>query len=194
MPDIRVGKRFFSAANWATELHATGPGARTASVAQVLGVASLVLGDGGTTREAVAGMIVDAARRHPPTRDELRDRLGKKTARLVTASLDALGHDERLDRERDPAVLRICAAVTVCDVQELVRDVRRHGSVAFARFTHPPARVLDHFRGLVTVFRRHLGRASVLTPELRAAVAELERDAELETAIAAWRVAHVDAA
>jgi hypothetical protein len=31
----------------------------------------------------------------------------------------------------------------------------------------------------------------VLTPELRAAVAELERDAELETAVAAWRVAHV---
>jgi hypothetical protein len=35
---------------------------------------------------------------------------------------------------------------------------------------------------------------STLTPELRAAVAELERDAELETAIAAWRVSHVDAA
>ena len=34
----------------------------------------------------------------------------------------------------------------------------------------------------------------MLTPELRAAFAELERDAELDTAVAAWRVAHVDAA
>jgi hypothetical protein len=34
----------------------------------------------------------------------------------------------------------------------------------------------------------------MLTPELRAVFGELERDAELDTAIVAWRVAHVDAA
>jgi hypothetical protein len=34
----------------------------------------------------------------------------------------------------------------------------------------------------------------MLTPELRVAFAELERDTELDTAVAAWRVAHVDAA
>ena len=193
MADIQVGKRFFEAANWATELHVGTSGPRTPSVAQVLGVASLVLGDGGTSREAIAGMIVDAGRDGVPE-PELRDRLGKKAARLVVVSIHALADPERLDDETDASVLRICAAVTLREVQELLRDLRRHGSVAFARFAAPPAAMLDRYRALVEVFRRRLGRASMLTAELRAAVVELERDAELETAVAAWRVAHVDAA
>jgi len=191
--DIQVGKRFFDAANWATELHAGASGTRTPSVAQVLGVASLVLGDSGTSREAIAGMVVDAGAEHLDDR-ELRDRLGKKAARLVVASAAALRDPGRLDDEPDPSVLRVCAAVTLREIQELQRDLRRHGSVAFARFSSPPTAMLDRYRGLVAVFRRRLGRSSILTAELRDAVAELERDAELETAIAAWRVAHVDAA
>ena len=160
----------------------------------MLGVASLVLGDGGTSREAIAGMIVDAARDADLSKSELRHRIGKKAARLVLACTDALAAPARLDDEPDPSVLRVCAAVTVRDVQELLRDVRRHGSVAFARYPDPPNQILDRYRELVAVFRRRLGRVSALTPELRAALAELERDAELETAIAAWRVSHVDAA
>ena len=193
MTDIQVGKRFFDAANWATELHAGASGTRTPSVAQVLGVASLILGDAGTSREAIAGMIVDAGA-EPLDDRELRDRLGKKAARLVVASAAALRDPARLEDETDPSVLRVCAAVTLREIQELQRDLRRHGSVAFARFSSPPTAVLDRYRDLVTVFRRRLGRSSILTAELRDAVAELERDAELETAVAAWRVAHVDAA
>ncbi|HWW43442.1 MAG TPA: HD domain-containing protein [Acidimicrobiia bacterium] len=193
MADIQVNKRFFAAANWATELHAA-RGARTPSVAQVLGVASLVLGDGGTNREAIAGMIVDAARGVDLAPREVRQRVGKKAARLVAACTDALSDPERLETEPDPSVVRVCAAVTVRDVQDLLRDVRRHGSVAFARHDEPPNRILERYRALVAVFRRRLGRVSALTPELRSAVAELERDSELETAIAAWRVSHVDAA
>ncbi len=193
MSEIRVGKRFFAAANWATELHA-GTGVGTPSVAQVLGVASLVLGDGGSRREAIAGMIVDATRGLDVDRDELRDRVGKKAARLAVVCTHALADPDSLDAETDPSVLRVCAAVTVWDVHELVRELRRHGSVAFARLVDPPPEVIERYRRLVTVFRRRLGRMSTLTPELRAAVAELERDAELETAIAAWRVSHVDAA
>jgi hypothetical protein len=194
MTEIRVGKRFFAAANWAAELHGSMPGALTPSVAQVLGVASLVLADGGSNRDAIAGMLVDVGRGHALEVTEVRGRFGKKTARLVVACTDALADPERLDVEPDPGVLRICAAVTVHDLQEFVRDVRRHGSVAFARFAAPPHEVLDRYRELVARFRRRLGRSSMLTPELRAAFAELERDAELDTAVAAWRVAHVDAA
>jgi HD domain len=191
--ELHVGKRFFAAANWATELHAA-TGTQSPSVAQVLGVASLVLGDGGSRREAMAGMIVDATRGTDLDRRQLRDHVGKKAARLVVVCRDVLADPVRLDEEDDPSVLRVCAAVTVREVQELVREVRRHGSVAFARHDDPPPQVLEHYRRLAAIFRRRLGRVSPLTPELRAAVAELERDAELETAIAAWRVAHVDAA
>jgi HD domain len=191
--ELHVGKRFFAAANWATELHAA-TGTQSPSVAQVLGVASLVLGDGGSRREAIAGMVVDATRGADLDRRELREQVGKKTARLVVLCTEVLADPARLEEETDPSVLRVCAAVTVREVQELVREVRRHGSVAFARHDDPPPQVLDHYRQLVAIFRRRLARVSPLTPELRAAVAELERDAELETAIAAWRVAHEDAA
>jgi (p)ppGpp synthase/HD superfamily hydrolase len=194
MTELRVGKRFFAAANWAAALHGSTPGALTPSVAQVLGVASLVLGDGGSNRDAIVGMLVDAGRGDPLDAAEVRSRFGKKSARLVVACTNALADPERLETEPDPAVVQICAAVTVHDLQALVRDVRRHGSVAFARFAAPPNQVLDRYRELVARFRRRLGRSSMLTPELRVAFAELERDAELDTAVAAWRVAHVGAA
>ena len=193
MAGIQVGKRFFEAAQWATELH-TSPGSHTPSVAQVLGVASLVLGDGGSQREAVAGMIVDASRAGTVSKREIRQRIGKKAAKLVDARTTALRDLERLEQDGDPSILRIGAAVTLHDAQALVREVRRHGSVAFARFDTPPGEILDRYRGLVAVFHRRLGRTTMLTPELRAVLGELERDAELDTAIAAWRVAHVDAA
>jgi HD domain-containing protein len=193
MADIEVGKRFFAAAQWAAELH-TPPGSHTPSVAQVLDVASLVLGDGGSQREAIAGMIVDASRTGTAARRDIRQRIGKKAARLVEACTAALREPERLEHDADASVLRICAAVTLHDARTLVREVRRNGSVAFARFPTPPGDILDRYHSLVAVFHRRLGRTSMLTPDLRAVLAELDRDAELDTAIAAWRVAHVDAA
>ena len=129
-------------------------------MAQVLGVASLVLGDGGTNREAIAGMIVDAARGGEVAPGEVRRRVGKKAARLVAACTEALADPARLEAEPDRSVVRVCAAVTVRDVQELLRDVRRHGSVAFARHDEPPNRILERYRALVAVFRRRLGRVT----------------------------------
>jgi hypothetical protein len=157
-------------------------------------VASLVLGDGGSQREAIAGMIVDASRTGGVSKRDIRQRIGKKAAKLVGGCTAALRDPERLEQDPDPSVLRICAAVTLHDAQGLVREVRRHGSVAFARFDAPPGAILDRYRALVAIFHRGLGRTTMLTPELRAVFAELERDAELDTAIVAWRVAHVDAA
>jgi hypothetical protein len=157
-------------------------------------VASLVLGDGGSQREAVAGMIVDASRAGTVSKREIRQRIGKTAAKLVAACTAALREPERLERDVDPSVLRICAKVTLHDAQALVREVRRRGNVAFACFDTPPGEIFDRYRALVAVFHRRLGRATILTPELRVVLGELERDAELDTAIAAWRVAHVDAA
>jgi hypothetical protein len=190
---IQVGQRFFAAAQWATELH-TSPSSHTPSVAQVLGVASLVLDGGGSEREAVAGMIVDASRAGDIQRREIRRRIGKKAARLVDACSVALREPERLEHDADGSVLRVCAAITVHDAQGLVREVRRHGGVAFAPLPQPPGAVLDRYRSLLAIFHRRLGRTTMLTPELRAVLGELERDTELDTAIAAWRAAHVDAA
>ena len=63
MADIQVSKRLFTAANWATELHAA-RGAQSPSVAQVLGVASLVLGEPRSCVR-VAAMVSAIASRAP---------------------------------------------------------------------------------------------------------------------------------
>ncbi len=55
----------------------------------MLGIASLVLEDGGTEREAIAAMLLDAIGADEAPVAELKSRFGKKTARLVAACADA---------------------------------------------------------------------------------------------------------
>src|SRR5512147_2953163 len=84
--EVRVGTKFLKAAQWAADRHVEYagdlPGIPT--VAQVLGLATLVLEDGGSQREAIAAMLLDALADDVP-RNELRG-FGKKTMRLVVAT------------------------------------------------------------------------------------------------------------
>jgi (p)ppGpp synthase/HD superfamily hydrolase len=210
---IHLSKRFFHAAEWAAARHAArtpGGGGPTPSLGQVLGIASLVLEDGGTEREAVAAMVLDALGDDDAPRGEIRDRFGKKVARLVRRCVDDRpdpeGRDDaaawREHRQRsldllecnaDESVLRVRAADTLREVRSLVSALRRHGSIAFARFPVPPGDQLAHYHALVLVLTPRLVRSHLLQ-ELRSMLAKVERLAELDTAAVAWRVAHIDAA
>jgi (p)ppGpp synthase/HD superfamily hydrolase len=213
---ILLSKRFFKATEWAAARHAERAHDAlpiTPSLGQVLGIASLVLEDGGTEREAIAAMLLDAVGDNEPPNDEIRHDFGKKAARLVARCADGRADagrgPRRLDadtwRERraealrllqhddDPSVLRVRAADALRELRTLVSELRRHGSIAFARFPAPPTEQLDHYHSLVAAFTLRMPR-SHLDQELRAAVTEMDRLVELETATAAWRVAHIDAA
>ena len=210
---IHVSKRFFHAAEWAAARHAArapGGGDPTPSLGQVLGIASLVLEDGGTEREAIAAMVLDALGDDAVPRRDLRDRFGKKVARLVRRCVDDRpgreGRDDAaawrehrqrsldlLERDADESVLRVRAADTLREVRSLVSALRRHGSIAFARFPVPPSDQLAHYDALVRVLTPRLVRSRLLR-ELRSMLAEVERLAEIDTATVAWRVAHIDAA
>jgi len=214
--EIHIGKKFFKATEWAAELHAArahGTRATTPSIGQVLGIASLVLEDGGSEREATAAMLLDAIGDGDTPIDEIREQFGKKLAALVqrcvddrpSTGIDASQADtgtwkerrtrfvEQLAKHDDIAVLRLAAADTLREVRTLVSDLRRHGSIAFARFHTPPSDQLAYYRDLLVAFTARMPRGH-LTQELRVAIAEMERLVELDTATAAWRVAHVDAA
>jgi (p)ppGpp synthase/HD superfamily hydrolase len=215
-PEIQLSKRFCRATEWAAARHAARAHDAlpvTPSLGQVLGIASLVLEDGGTEREAIAAMLLDAIGDDEVPRKELRERFGKKTAALVVRGAGArtdAGRGERrvdadtwrqrrvealteLDRDDDPSVLRVRAADTLLELRAFVAELRRHGSIALARFPAPPNEQLEHYRTLAEIFGLRIPRTS-LEQELRAAVDEMHRLVELETAIAAWRVAHIDAA
>lgn len=196
--EVQLSKRFFRATEWAASRHEDdGRGGRP-SLGQVLGIASLVLEDGGTEREAIAAMVLDALGDDGVAFDELRERFGKKVARLVERCRDdrdagAPTRRVRLEQEDDESVRRVLASDTVRELRALVADVRRTGSVAFARFAVPPGEQLDHYQAMVQVFTRHDPRGT-LTEAVRHTLGELRRIAELDAATAAWQVAHTDAA
>ncbi|MEX0664091.1 MAG: HD domain-containing protein [Acidimicrobiia bacterium] len=214
-PEIHLSKRFFKATEWAAARHEErfiGPPA-TPSLGQVLGIASLLLEDGAAEREAIAAMLLDAIGDDDVPTDEIRECFGKKVTRLVMAAADArtdAGRGTRrldaetwrerrarslegLQREGDAGVLRVRAADALRDLRAFLGELRRHGSIAFARFPAPPAEHLDHYQTLVDAFSVQLPRTR-MDQALRGALIEMERLVELDTATAAWRVAHVDAA
>jgi len=196
--EIHLSKRFFRATEWAAVHHAARPrrGPTTPSLGQVLGIASLVLEDGGTEREAIAAMVLDAVGDAELPLDELQERFGKKVARLLgrcaAERADADGRVARIASEDDASIRRVLAADMLRELRELVADLRRAGSITFARFTQQPAEQLAHYQDVVDALTRH-DPMGALSDELRARCAEVRRLVELDTAEAAWRVAHSDA-
>jgi hypothetical protein len=211
---VRVGGKFLRAARWSAERHAEHQIEVPAipSVAQVLGLATLVLEDGGSEREAIAAMVLDALGDDVPTR-ELRDRFGKKVTALVLAChpdrgtispgrvpvdtdrwrVRAEAALERAIAERDPGALRIRAASVLQEARALQRELRRNGTIAYVRCPAPPAEHLGHLRELVTVLTRRRPRTPI-TEELRGVAGDIERLSEMETATIAWRVTRAGAA
>lgn len=196
--EVQLSKRFFRATEWAASRHEREASEGRPSLGQVLGIASLVLEDGGTEREAIAAMVLDALGDDDLQFDELREHFGKKVARLVERCredrrVDATERVERLEHEDDESVRRVLASDTVRELRALLVNVRRSGSVAFARFPVPPDAQMAAYQQILQVFTRHDPRGA-LTEELRHSLGELRRIAELDAATAAWQVAHTDAA
>src|SRR4029077_6795285 len=103
-------------------------------------------------------MVLDAVGDREAPLDELRDRFGKKVALLVErcaddrpdAGIELIDLDvntwkdrrelslARLEATDDEQVLRVFAAQILRELRLLVAELRRHGSIAFARFVTPP--------------------------------------------------------
>lgn len=179
--EVRVGDKFLRAAQWAADRHAAytaGQPSSIPSVAQVLGLATLVLEDGGNEREAIAAMLLDALDDDVP-RGELRKRFGKKATALVVAAhpdrgtiapgrvpvdlarwrARADGALQRAVLEADPSVLRIRSASVLQEVRSLQRELRRNGTIAYVRCPAPPAEHVGHLREMVAVLARRRPRA-----------------------------------
>ncbi len=192
-----LSPRFASAVEWAVELHGeqTRTGTSVPYVAHVLEVAALVLHDGGTESEAIAGLLHDAIEDAGVKPKQIRRRFGRKVARIVKACSETLDGelptkskaprdastwrarkqetiDHLCDLDVPAAVLRVKAADSLANARAIVADLRRQGPEVWQRFHAGAVEQLWYYRSLTVILvRRHPG---LLSDELRATVTEME--------------------
>jgi (p)ppGpp synthase/HD superfamily hydrolase len=163
-----LSARFDDAFRYAHDVHAdqTRKGTGTPYLAHLMGVASIVLDDGGNEDEAIAALLHDAAEDHGGRErlDDIRRRFGDAVARIVEDCTDSwdtpkppwparkqayVHHARTLSRPS----LRVSAADKVHNTYAILRDLRNIGEAVWARFTAAPDDVMSYYEGLVRSYR-----------------------------------------
>src|SRR5262245_8160222 len=131
--------RFDEAFSYAHAVHDKQARKGTAApyVGHLMGVASIVLDDGGTEDEAIAGLLHDAAEDHGGRArlEDIRSRFGDQVARIVEDCTDSWDTPKQpwLDRKSayveharrlPPSSLRVSAADKVHNSYAILRDLR----------------------------------------------------------------------
>jgi (p)ppGpp synthase/HD superfamily hydrolase len=188
LPTAVLTGRFAEAVRWASHLHAdqSRKGTRIAYVSHLLAVAALVLEDGGTEEEAIAGVLHDVIEDCHVSEAEIRARFGGPAAAIVVACSEAPGgaRDEQDWLARKRAYLaklegaelpsgawRVTAADKLHNARSILTDLREHGPSVWDRFNGGAADQREYYLAVARVLRaRH---DSVLTRELGRVVDEL---------------------
>jgi (p)ppGpp synthase/HD superfamily hydrolase len=191
LPSAVLTARFSEAVRWASHLHADQcrKGTNIAYISHLLAVASLVLEDGGSEEEAIAGVLHDAIEDCGASEAEIRARFGAPVADIVVACTEPRGPaGEKLPwRERKEAYLmhlahddvpdavyRVSGADKLHNARSILTDLREHGPGMFSErgFTAGATEQAWYYEGLRDAMtRRHPD--SALTHELERVVDEL---------------------
>ena len=171
------------ALTWAIDAHGqqTRKGTTVPYYAHLLGVASLVLEDGGDEEEAVAAVLHDLVEDTDATVADVRGRFGERVARIVDACTDAYERPKPAWRPRketyidhlriaEPDELRVALADKLYNARATLLDFRDHGPALWRRFGGDQ---LWYYRAVADVFLEVA--AGRLAAELDRTVAELER-------------------
>ena len=180
--------RFDAALAYAVDIHRTQlrKGTSIPYVAHLLGVAALVLEDGGDEDEAIAALLHDAVEDQggAPRLADIRARFGDRVARIVDGCTDTDATPKPPWRQRKAAYLahlreapleelRVSAADKLHNARAILAEYREMGEALWPRFNEGREGQLWYYRSLVEAFRaRRPGR---LTDELARTVDELEK-------------------
>lgn len=185
----RLSRRFDEAFLYAHEIHGdqTRKGTAAPYIGHLLGVASIVLDDGGSEDEAIAALLHDAAEDFGgrPRLEEIRGRFGDAVARIVEDCTDSWETPKApwLDRKKayieharhlPPASLRVSAADKVHNSYAILRDLRNIGEGVWERFEAGPDDVMSYYESLVRAFRQSGG--GKLVDELDRIVRGIQRE------------------
>lgn len=193
-PRRRLSARFDQAFAYASLLHAsqTRKGSRTPYIAHLMGVAALVLEDGGSEDEAIAGLLHDSVEDHPReghTEEEIRLLFGERVLRIVLGCTDAFEHPKppwkkrKLDYLKHLSaaptdVRRVSAADKLHNARAVLHDYRHQGERLWRRFNAGKKDQLWYYRSLVEVLKKNRRRPGPLVRELERVVFELEQAVE----------------
>lgn len=182
-------RRFDEAFTYAREVHASQKrrGGDVPYLGHLIGVASIVIDDGGSEDEAIAGLLHDAAEDHGGRERlaDIRARFGPGVAAIVKDCTDSWSTPKEPWKERkqkyvaharklNASSLRVSAADKVHNSYAILRDLRTIGDEVWKRFNAGADDVLAYYQGLVRAFREAGG--GHLVDELERIVRGIERE------------------
>jgi (p)ppGpp synthase/HD superfamily hydrolase len=185
----KLTSRFDEAFSYAHAVHATQTRKGTGApfVSHLMGVASIVLDDGGGEDEAIAALLHDAAEDHGgrPRLNDIRDRFGDAVAAIVEDCTDSWSEPKEPWLERKQAYiqharglsapsLRVSVADKVHNGYAILRDLRNKGEQVWDRFNATPDDVVAYYESLVRAYREAGGGA--LVDELDRIVRGIQRE------------------
>jgi (p)ppGpp synthase/HD superfamily hydrolase len=189
-----LSARFEDAVSYAAKAHAdqVRKGSGVPYIAHLLGVAALVLEDGGGEDEAVAALLHDAVEdQGGPTRlEDIRGRFGERVAKVVEGCSDSireageakadwwerkcghLDHLSHVDGDLAAPLLRVSMADKLSNLRATVRDAGLNGDGFWKVFKHGAASQLWYYGRMNDIFRARCPESTML-PELEALLAQL---------------------
>lgn len=164
----RLSEQFTEALKYAAQLHASQMRKRAdvPYIAHLLGVASLVLEDGGNEVQAIAALLHDAVEDQGglKTLEEIRSRFGSDVADIVFALSDSYTEPKPPWQERkenyirsissaSPAEIRVSLADKVYNARAILRDVRQEGDSAWKKFNGGREGTFWYYEQLIQAFK-----------------------------------------
>lgn len=182
-----LSTRFEEAMVWANELFRATPrkGTSIPYMTHLLSVAALVLEDGGTEDEAIAGLLHDVLEDiGMDSRAEIRDRFGVGVEDIVIGCTDA---DRQLNEDSwtrkmkavahlsdaSPEVVRVSLADKLHNARSILREVAQIGDAVWERFNVGRDKQLEYYGLLVEAFRKR--RHGWMVDELARTVERISR-------------------
>ncbi|MES0361199.1 MAG: HD domain-containing protein [Anaerolineales bacterium] len=166
--DTFLTERFEDALIYSNRLHAgqLRKGSQVPYIAHLLGVAGLVLEDGGDEDEAIAALLHDAVEDQGGliTLKEIRKRYGPRVAEIVLSVSDTYENPKPPWRERkegyitsihsaDLSARRVSLADKVYNARATLMDIKQEGESGWLRFNGGKEGTLWYYHQLIDAFR-----------------------------------------
>ncbi|MGI0485877.1 HD domain-containing protein [Pantanalinema rosaneae CENA516] len=181
----QLTERFVTALVYAAHLHANQKrkDGRVPYIAHLLSVAALVLEDGGTEDEAIAGLLHDAIEDQggDSTRQAIRQQFGEGVTAIVDGCTEPnrlsswevrkMGYLEQI-RSAPASVRRVSLADKLHNARSLLASLQQEGDVVWDRFNGGKAQMLWFYTALRDLY--HSTGQDYLSQEFARVMADIE--------------------